>query len=130
MAHYQTMTSDKNKDTAFWLCLFGGWFGLHLYYVGRIGKGLLYTCTLGFFFIGWILDLITIALGGFKDNTGAPLRANKKQNNEPTDVNVINQTYTTIKQDDNITQIERLAKLKNDGIITQEEFEKKKRELL
>lgn len=31
MAHYQTMTSDKNKDTALIMCILGGWFGLHQY---------------------------------------------------------------------------------------------------
>ena len=81
MAHYQTMTSDKNKDTALLLCIFGGWFGLHQYYVGNIGKGLIYTFTFGLFMIGWILDIFRILLGSFRDNTGAPLRANKKQNN-------------------------------------------------
>lgn len=81
MAHYQTITSDKNKDTALLLCVFGGWFGLHQYYVGNIGKGLLYTCTFGLFAIGWMIDIIKICLGSFKDNVGAPLRATKKQNN-------------------------------------------------
>lgn len=81
MANYQTSTSDKNKDTAFWLCLFGGFLGLHQYYVGNIGKGLLYTFTFGLFCIGWIKDLISILLGSFRDNVGAPLRATKAQNN-------------------------------------------------
>ena len=27
-----------------------------------------------FFFIGWIIDIIKIATGGFRDNVGAPLR--------------------------------------------------------
>lgn len=81
MAHYQTMTSDKNKDTALIMCIFGGWFGLHQYYVGNIGKGLLYTFTFGLCMIGWFLDTIKIPLGSFRDNVGAPLRATKKQNN-------------------------------------------------
>lgn len=42
MANYQTITSDKNKDTALIMCILGGWFGLHQYYVGNIKKGLLY----------------------------------------------------------------------------------------
>ena len=130
MAHYQTMTSDKDKDTALLLCIFGGIIGLHQYYVGNIGKGLLYTFTAGLFCFGWIGDIIKILLGSFRDNTGAPLRATKEQNNSPEDVRIVNQTYTTVKEDDNITKIERLAKLKNDGIITQEEFERKKQELL
>lgn len=48
--------------------------GLHQFYVGKIGKGLLYMCTAGLFFIGVIADLISISLGSFKDNVGAPLR--------------------------------------------------------
>ena len=132
MARYVSGTSDKNKDTALILCAFGGWLGLHQFYVGNIGKGLLYACTFGFFMIGWILDLIKILLGSFRDNVGAPLRATKSQNNAPTDVRVINQevTHTSIKQEDNITQIERLAKLKEQGILTDAEFERKKQELL
>ena len=74
MANYTTITSDKSKEKALWMCLLGGWFGLHLYYVGRVGKGLLYTCTFGLFIFGWAIDLFTIFMGNFKDNTGAPLR--------------------------------------------------------
>lgn len=74
MANYTTMTSDKSKSTALKLSIFGGWLGLHQYYVGNIGKGLLYTCTFGLFIIGWIHDIIKISLGEFKDNVGAPLR--------------------------------------------------------
>lgn len=74
MANYTTITSDKNKKTAFFLCLFGGFLGLHRFYVGRVLTGLLWFFTLGFCGIGWLLDLLVVALGGFKDNTGAPLR--------------------------------------------------------
>lgn len=74
MANYVTLTSDKSKTTALLLCIFGGYFGLHYFYVGRIGKGLLYFFTFGLLFIGWIMDIISISTGGFKDNGGAPLR--------------------------------------------------------
>lgn len=74
MANYTTMTSDKSKSAALKLCIFGGWIGLHQYYVGNIGKGLLYTCTIGICLIGWLHDIVKIATGGFKDNAGAPLR--------------------------------------------------------
>jgi restriction system protein len=71
---YTTITSDKKKKTALLLCAFGGLFGLHHFYVGRMGRGLLYLCTAGLFLIGWIADLISISTGNFKDNAGAPLR--------------------------------------------------------
>lgn len=74
MANYTTISSDKSKGTALKLCAIGGWFGLHQYYVGNIGKGLLYTCTFGLCLMGWIYDLIKISTGGFRDNAGAPLR--------------------------------------------------------
>lgn len=71
---YTTITSDKSKRTALLLCAFGGMIGLHLFYVGKIGRGLLYACTGGLFIIGWIADLISISTGSFQDNSGAPLR--------------------------------------------------------
>jgi len=74
MANYVTQTSDKKKGTALLLCLFLGWLGFHQFYVGRIGKGLLYVCTLGFFLIGVIIDFFSILMGSFRDNVGAPLR--------------------------------------------------------
>ena len=74
MSTYTTQTSDKKKGTALILCIFGGLFGLHQFYVGNIGKGILYLFTCGIFGIGWLIDLIKIASGSFKDNVGAPLR--------------------------------------------------------
>ena len=74
MANYTTMTSDKSKKKAMKLCAIGGWFGLHQYYVGNIGKGLVYSFTFGLCVFGWICDLIKISTGSFRDNTGAPLR--------------------------------------------------------
>ncbi len=79
MSNYVTNTSDKDKKIALILCACGGLIGLHYYYVGRIGRGLLYTITFGLFFFGWLIDLIKIATGGFKDNAGAPLRETHKK---------------------------------------------------
>lgn len=75
MANYVTNTSDKKKKTALLLCIFLGWMGAHYYYVGKIGKGIIFTCTFGLLGIGWIIDIFRIALGSFRDNVGAPLRA-------------------------------------------------------
>lgn len=74
MANYSTITSDKERSKALKYCAIGGWFGLHQYYVGNIGKGILYSCTLGLCLIGYVVDLIKISMGTFTDNTGAPLR--------------------------------------------------------
>lgn len=74
MAGYVSVTSDKSKWTAFFLCLIFGFFGVHYFYVGRIGRGIFCIFTMNFFMIGWFVDIITILLGKFKDNVGQPLR--------------------------------------------------------
>ncbi|HHV06537.1 MAG TPA: TM2 domain-containing protein [Anaerolineaceae bacterium] len=74
MSRYVVITSDKKKITALLLCIFLGVFGAHQFYVGKIGKGLLYLFTVGLFGIGWIVDIIKILIGSFRDNVGAPLR--------------------------------------------------------
>jgi TM2 domain-containing membrane protein YozV len=74
MSRYVVITSDKKKITALLLCIFLGVFGAHQFYVGKIGKGLLYLFTVGLFGIGWIVDIIKILTGSFRDNVGAPLR--------------------------------------------------------
>ena len=76
MANYVTQTSDKSKKTAFRRCLWGliGVGGLHYFYVGRIGAGVVFLCTFGGMWFGTIIDLIRISLGSFRDNVGNPLR--------------------------------------------------------
>ncbi|MCW8965731.1 MAG: TM2 domain-containing protein [Candidatus Pacearchaeota archaeon] len=74
MVNYMTHTSDKSKNTALILCGIGGFMGLHQFYVGKISKGFLYMCTAGLLGVGWFGDLISISLGNFRDNSGAPLR--------------------------------------------------------
>lgn len=71
---YVRMVSPKSKGVAFMLCLFGGMLGLHKFYVGKIGGGLLYLFTAGLFGIGWIIDIFAILGGGFKDSDGFPLK--------------------------------------------------------
>ncbi|MCK9479898.1 MAG: TM2 domain-containing protein [Firmicutes bacterium] len=74
MSQYVTQTSDKKKKTAFKLCLFGGWMGLHHFYVGNIGNGFIYFMTFGLCLFGVLADLYSISMGTFRDNVGVPLR--------------------------------------------------------
>lgn len=66
-------TGRKSSSIALALCILGGWFGAHQYYVGKIGTGIIYTATGGIFFIGWILDIFKICSGSFRDKYGMPL---------------------------------------------------------
>lgn len=60
--------SDKNSVIVFILALLFGTLGVHRFYVGRGWTGLLWLFTGGLFLIGWIIDIISILTGGFKDN--------------------------------------------------------------
>lgn len=63
----------KKKWTAFFLCLFLGIFGIHRFYVGKTGTGLIWLFTMGLGGIGVIIDLLVILVGGFRDKAGQPL---------------------------------------------------------
>jgi TM2 domain-containing membrane protein YozV len=67
-------TSDKDFLATLLLCLFVGWLGIHRFYVGKIGTGLLWLVTGGLFGIGWIVDLIFIIIGSFTDKQGNVIR--------------------------------------------------------
>lgn len=71
----QTVTAPlKDKWVAFILCLLFGILGVHYFYVGKAGIGILYLFTLGLFGIGWIVDIIRILVGSFYDRYGRRLQ--------------------------------------------------------
>ena len=72
--YYEQPVSTRNKWVAFVLCFLVGTLGIHRFYVGKIGTGLLWLFTFGCFGIGWLVDLITIVTGSFHDDRGLPLR--------------------------------------------------------
>ena len=74
--NYQNMVSSKSKIAALLLCIFLGGLGVHRFYVGKVGTGILYLLTAGLCGIGVLVDLIQIACGNFKDNMGLLIQNN------------------------------------------------------
>lgn len=62
--------NEKDWLTALLLCIFLGWLGIHRFYVGKTGTGILYMFTFGFFGFGVLIDLIMIIAGSFTDKRG------------------------------------------------------------
>jgi len=68
--------SEKQKTTAILLAFFLGALGIHRFYVGKTGTGvimLLLTLTIIGIYISWIwatIDLVMIILDKFKDGKG------------------------------------------------------------
>ena len=66
--------SNKKMVTACLLCFFLGGLGIHRFYVGKAGTGILMILTLGGLGIWVLIDFIMILTGGFKDSEGKDLQ--------------------------------------------------------
>ena len=114
----------KNKMTALLLSIFLGGLGIDRFYLGYSGMGVAKLLTAGCFGILYVYDIIMIATGklgpadgsAYEDETSASGTSASK----PIASDWENSTST----------LERLAKIHEQGILTDAEFNQKKAELL
>ena len=62
--------SQRSRLAALLLCFFLGVFGVHRFYVGKIGTGVAMIFTFGGLGIWVLIDFIMIIVGGFTDIDG------------------------------------------------------------
>lgn len=62
--------SPRKRLVALILCIFLGGLGIHRIYVGKYWTALIWFLTGGIVGIGWLVDIIWILLGSFKDKEG------------------------------------------------------------
>ncbi len=110
----------KSKTTALILSVLVGGLGVDRFYLGYTGMGVLKLLTAGCFGILWIIDIVNIATGKLLPADGTPYdddtRATPVQAPQPAS--------------NPFDDLEKLNKLREQGIITEEEFAKMKAEFL
>jgi len=67
-------TEEKDWLIALLLCIFLGALGIHRFYVGKIGTGIIMLLTGGACGVWVIIDLILIVTDNFKDAEGRTLK--------------------------------------------------------
>ena len=67
--------SEKSFVTAILLCFFLGALGVHRFYVGKVGTGILQLLTFGGLGIWALIDFVMIVCGSFKDDQGLAIKS-------------------------------------------------------
>ena len=70
----QGPVGEKSWTTALLLCIFLGSLGVHSFYVGKTGVGVIQLLTCGGCGIWTLIDLITMITGSYRDGEGKALR--------------------------------------------------------
>ena len=66
--------SERSRGVALALGFFGGFFGLHRFYVGKPQSGVAMIVTFGGLGVWWLYDMVLLATGEFRDVDDLPLR--------------------------------------------------------
>ncbi len=129
----------KSKTTATVLCFFLGAFGIHRFYLGQTGLGILYLVFCWTFVPAFIalIDFIGFLLmseEAFNQKYNLTALILKSQQTTPS--NNVNTVAINMGNSPNSSanssseEIKKLYELKEKGIITQEEFDLKKKTIL
>jgi TM2 domain-containing membrane protein YozV len=126
----------KNKTTAYILWCGGlfGLCGLHRFYIGKVGTGLLWLFTLGLVGIGQLIDLFTLSGQvdevNVKRGYGPGGQSNTQKSNQNVVVNV--QAPSGSSDDESASSNAKggLVEMHEQGHITEEEFKQQKEKLL
>lgn len=65
--------NQKSKLVTFLLCGFLGAFGIHRFYTGKIGTGIIWLFTGGLFGVGVVVDMLMILFNSYRDRNGVLL---------------------------------------------------------
>lgn len=112
------LPATKTKLIAILLAIFTGGFGVDRFYLGYTGLGVVKLLTAGGFGIWSLIDLIRICTGSLRPADGSPWQEDAPK------------TPVQSSEPSAIESLERLAKLYERGLLTEEEFAKKKAEML
>ena len=122
--------AHKNKLTAILLSVFVGSLGVDRFYLGYTGSGVVKLLTLGGFGIWTLIDLVMICTGSLRPADGSPWEEEVRQEQVPV---MVQPTVIQPIQNNSVSgieAIEKLAKLHEQGILSDEEFNQKKADIL
>lgn len=74
MENETIIVSDKGFVPTALLCFFLGVLGVHRFYVGKVGTGIIQLLTFGGLGIWALVDLVMIICGAFTDKNGAKIK--------------------------------------------------------